>query len=86
MSTDPNVSGEDDRELNVTCSINADIYPDLYAALVRKSKGPRSELLRALANEALTARRFAASSAQRMTNQAGPEEAPASGHERPRGA
>lgn len=49
----------EDLEISISCSINADLYPDLYAALVRKSKGSRSELLRVLANEALTARRFA---------------------------
>lgn len=55
-------------ELNVTCSINSDLYPDLYALLTRQSKGPRSELLRALANEALTTRRIAAAAATQRTH------------------
>lgn len=83
MSTDTTAAGVGEEELNISCSINAEIYPDLYAALLKKSKGPRSELLRALANEALTARRFAASTQAKLVPPS--DESGNQNGERPRG-
>lgn len=42
--------------LRISVGIDPDFYPDLYAKLQGLGKGPRSEMLRVLANEALSQR------------------------------
>lgn len=56
--------------LKISVGIDADMYPELYAKLSSLGKGARSEMLRKLASEALSARAWAEVTARSAVPQA----------------